>query len=108
MFSRVAVIGRGRVGAAVAARLDEQGLLADQTRSSADLVLLCVPDAAIAEVAARLPRWSVGRARQRRHAACGADSARSAFQRASAADVHQGARAPSKSTARGRPSPARR
>lgn len=52
MFSRVAVIGRGRVGAAIAARLDAQRLLADD---EADLVLLCVPDAAIAEVAAQLP-----------------------------------------------------
>jgi predicted short-subunit dehydrogenase-like oxidoreductase (DUF2520 family) len=44
----VNVIGRGRVGAAVAARLEERGvaLLED-----AELVLICVPDGAIAEVA---------------------------------------------------------
>jgi predicted short-subunit dehydrogenase-like oxidoreductase (DUF2520 family) len=48
-FSAVAVIGRGRVGAAFAARLAERGRLAD--REPADLVLLCVPDAAIGDLA---------------------------------------------------------
>jgi predicted short-subunit dehydrogenase-like oxidoreductase (DUF2520 family) len=49
MFQRIRVIGRGRVGSAVAARLAERGhVVAD---ANADLVLLCVPDAAIAEVA---------------------------------------------------------
>jgi predicted short-subunit dehydrogenase-like oxidoreductase (DUF2520 family) len=52
MFTSVAVIGRGRVGGAVAARLQEQGLLGDE---GADLLLLCVPDAAIAETARALP-----------------------------------------------------
>jgi predicted short-subunit dehydrogenase-like oxidoreductase (DUF2520 family) len=45
----VNVIGRGRVGSAVAARLEERGVeLRDQ---NAALVLLCVPDRAIPEVA---------------------------------------------------------
>jgi predicted short-subunit dehydrogenase-like oxidoreductase (DUF2520 family) len=52
-FSRVRVIGRGRVGGAVSARLDERGLLGDQ--ADCDLVLLCVPDAAIAGVARTIP-----------------------------------------------------
>ena len=49
MFSRIHVIGRGRVGAALAARLDERGV--SVTSNDPDLVLLCVPDAAIADVA---------------------------------------------------------
>ena len=48
MFERIEVIGSGRVGAAVAARLRERGLLAG---SDADLVLLCVPDTSIESVA---------------------------------------------------------
>ena len=52
-FSRVRVIGRGRVGGAVSARLDERGLLGDG--AECDLVLLCVPDAAIAGVARTIP-----------------------------------------------------
>ena len=47
------VIGRGRVGAAIHARLTERGLAADGP--DADLVLLCVPDVAIAGVAAAVP-----------------------------------------------------
>ena len=49
MISSVHVVGVGRVGSAVAARLAELGLL---TGDAAELVLLCVPDRAIAEVAA--------------------------------------------------------
>jgi predicted short-subunit dehydrogenase-like oxidoreductase (DUF2520 family) len=49
MLERIRVIGRGRVGSAVAARLAGRGRLVDDDR--ADLVLLCVPDSAIAEVA---------------------------------------------------------
>jgi predicted short-subunit dehydrogenase-like oxidoreductase (DUF2520 family) len=52
MFSAVKVIGRGRVGSAVHARLAEQGLAAGGP--DADLVLLCVPDSAIAGVAAAI------------------------------------------------------
>jgi predicted short-subunit dehydrogenase-like oxidoreductase (DUF2520 family) len=44
------VIGSGRVGSAVAARLRERGVSVGS--GEPDLVLLCVPDAAIAEVAA--------------------------------------------------------
>ena len=49
MFRSVKVVGLGRVGSAVAGRLSEKGLLARQ--GMPDLVLLCVPDAAIAEAA---------------------------------------------------------
>jgi predicted short-subunit dehydrogenase-like oxidoreductase (DUF2520 family) len=52
--SRVKVIGRGRVGAAFAARLSERGALTEAD-ANADLVLLCVPDSAIATVAAGVP-----------------------------------------------------
>jgi predicted short-subunit dehydrogenase-like oxidoreductase (DUF2520 family) len=48
MFNSVNVIGRGRVGSAVAARLEERGVA---LREDAELVLLCVPDAAIADTA---------------------------------------------------------
>ncbi len=58
MFESVNVIGRGRVGSAVAARLEERGVaLGDD---GAELVLLCVPDAAIRDVARDLvpgPGW---------------------------------------------------
>jgi predicted short-subunit dehydrogenase-like oxidoreductase (DUF2520 family) len=48
MFESVNVIGRGRVGSAVAARLEERGIaLVDR---DAELTLLCVPDAAIRDV----------------------------------------------------------
>jgi len=49
MIERIHVIGAGRVGLAVAARLVERGV--EVTPDTADLVLLCVPDRAIAEVA---------------------------------------------------------
>jgi predicted short-subunit dehydrogenase-like oxidoreductase (DUF2520 family) len=48
VFEAVQVIGSGRVGSAVVARLQERGL---DVTEGAELVLLCVPDAAIAEVA---------------------------------------------------------
>jgi predicted short-subunit dehydrogenase-like oxidoreductase (DUF2520 family) len=47
------VIGYGRVGSAVSARLRERRL--ELREEEADLVLLCVPDSAIAEVAASVP-----------------------------------------------------
>jgi predicted short-subunit dehydrogenase-like oxidoreductase (DUF2520 family) len=50
MIERAQVIGAGRVGAAIAARLRERGLAVDAREP--ELVLLCVPDRAIAEVAA--------------------------------------------------------
>jgi predicted short-subunit dehydrogenase-like oxidoreductase (DUF2520 family) len=50
VIERVDVVGaRGRVGGAVSARLAERGTVLD--RSDPDLVLLCVPDRAIAEAA---------------------------------------------------------
>jgi predicted short-subunit dehydrogenase-like oxidoreductase (DUF2520 family) len=48
----IRIIGSGRVGSAVAARLRERGL--DLSEDEADLVLLCVPDRAISEVAAEV------------------------------------------------------
>ena len=54
MFERIHVIGAGRVGSAVSARLEERGLVL--TASGAELVLLCVPDRAIAAVASGLER----------------------------------------------------
>jgi predicted short-subunit dehydrogenase-like oxidoreductase (DUF2520 family) len=48
VFESVKVIGSGRVGSAVAARLSERAISA---REPAELVLLCVPDEAIADVA---------------------------------------------------------
>jgi predicted short-subunit dehydrogenase-like oxidoreductase (DUF2520 family) len=50
MIERAHVIGAGRVGSAMAARLRERGLELDGAEPQ--LVLLCVPDRAIAEVAA--------------------------------------------------------
>ncbi|MGE5689811.1 MAG: Rossmann-like and DUF2520 domain-containing protein [Pseudomonadota bacterium] len=53
MIETIQVIGAGRVGSAVSSRLRERGLsLADE---GADLVLLCVPDRAIAELAPAIP-----------------------------------------------------
>jgi predicted short-subunit dehydrogenase-like oxidoreductase (DUF2520 family) len=45
----VNVIGRGRAGTAIAARLEERGV--ELRTEDAELMLLCVPDAAIPEVA---------------------------------------------------------
>jgi predicted short-subunit dehydrogenase-like oxidoreductase (DUF2520 family) len=50
-MNSVNVIGRGRVGSAVAARLEERGV---ELRDDAELVVLCVPDRVISEVA-----WSI-------------------------------------------------
>ena len=50
MIERIQVIGSGRAGSAVAARLRERGLAVGA--DAPELVLLCVPDSAIAEVAA--------------------------------------------------------
>ena len=54
MFERVHVIGTGRAGGAIRARLVERGLAVTDGRvpeRGAELVLLCVPDAVIGEVA---------------------------------------------------------
>jgi predicted short-subunit dehydrogenase-like oxidoreductase (DUF2520 family) len=50
VLNRIHVIGSGRVGSAVAARLRERGVAVGE--DDPELVLLCVPDSAIAEVAA--------------------------------------------------------
>ncbi len=52
MLTSVDVIGRGRVGSAVAARLAERGV--EPSAEGAGLVLICVPDRAIADVAASI------------------------------------------------------
>jgi len=49
LIERIHVIGAGRVGSAIAARLAERGI--EVTPRDPGLVLLCVPDRAIAEVA---------------------------------------------------------
>jgi predicted short-subunit dehydrogenase-like oxidoreductase (DUF2520 family) len=53
VFDSVTVIGAGRVGSAIAARLRERGV---DVREDGGLRLLCVPDSAIAEVARGLGR----------------------------------------------------
>jgi predicted short-subunit dehydrogenase-like oxidoreductase (DUF2520 family) len=53
MIETVNVIGRGRVGSALAARLAERGLALDT--QTPELVLLCVPDRVIGETAAAIP-----------------------------------------------------
>src|SRR3954464_12054756 len=50
MIQSMQVIGAGRVGSAVAARLAERGV--DLDAGGRELVLLCVPDTSIADVAA--------------------------------------------------------
>jgi predicted short-subunit dehydrogenase-like oxidoreductase (DUF2520 family) len=58
MFESVRVIGIGRAGGAIAARLRERGLQVasgKEAAADADLVLLAVPDGAIAAVAQALP-----------------------------------------------------
>jgi len=50
VLNRIHVIGSGRVGSAVTARLRERGIAVEG--DGAELVLLCVPDSAIGEVAA--------------------------------------------------------
>lgn len=62
MFQAIHVIGTGRAGGAIRARLRERGLGVTDGRvvdPGADLVLLCVPDAAIGEVSAtiRIGPW---------------------------------------------------
>jgi predicted short-subunit dehydrogenase-like oxidoreductase (DUF2520 family) len=54
VLNRIHVIGSGRVGSAVTARLRERGIAVDG--DGPELVLLCVPDSAIAEVAASVAR----------------------------------------------------
>jgi predicted short-subunit dehydrogenase-like oxidoreductase (DUF2520 family) len=54
VIETVTVIGRGRVGAAVAARLAERGVELRDDAEAAEVVLLCVPDSAISDVAGGL------------------------------------------------------
>jgi predicted short-subunit dehydrogenase-like oxidoreductase (DUF2520 family) len=59
MFRSVHIIGTGRAGGAIRARLRERGMRVTDGRKpdpDAELILLCVPDAVIAEVAAAVPR----------------------------------------------------
>jgi predicted short-subunit dehydrogenase-like oxidoreductase (DUF2520 family) len=49
MFERIHVIGRGRLGSAVSARLESRGHRLQD--AGAELVLLCVPDSSISDVA---------------------------------------------------------
>lgn len=58
MISSVRVVGSGRAGGAIAARLAERGLAVSSGREAiadADLVVLAVPDGAIAQVAQHVP-----------------------------------------------------
>jgi predicted short-subunit dehydrogenase-like oxidoreductase (DUF2520 family) len=58
VFQAIHVIGTGRAGGAIRARLSERGLQLTDGREpdpSAELVLLCVPDTAIGDVAAGIP-----------------------------------------------------
>ena len=54
MIKSVHVIGSGRVGSAVSSRLRERGIDVDGGDADADVVLLCVPDTAIADTSRRL------------------------------------------------------
>ena len=62
MFHAVHIIGTGRAGGAIRGRLVERRIPVTDGRSpdpGADLVLLCVPDSVIAEVASgvRIGPW---------------------------------------------------
>lgn len=53
MFTSIGVVGHGRLGSTIAARLAERGLAG--AVENAELVLLCVPDRVIQDVAAKIP-----------------------------------------------------
>ncbi len=58
MFAAIHIIGTGRAGSAIRGRLRERGLYVTDGRDpdpAAELVLLCVPDVVIGEVAAAVP-----------------------------------------------------
>ena len=58
MIGSVRLVGTGRAGSAIAARLTERGVPVQagrETAADADLVLLAVPDAHIADVAQQVP-----------------------------------------------------
>ena len=96
MFERVHVIGTGRAGSAIRGRLLERGLAVTDGRvadPAAELVLLCVPDQVIGEVAAGvgIGPWVAhvsGATHARR-----AGAARAALQHPPAADADPRARA---------------
>ena len=54
MIDRARVVGSGRVGSAVSARLRERGVALVEGAADADAVLLCVPDGAISATAGSL------------------------------------------------------
>jgi predicted short-subunit dehydrogenase-like oxidoreductase (DUF2520 family) len=54
LIEPIRIVGAGRVGSALAARLRERGLALRE--EGAEVVLLCVPDAAIADVARTIER----------------------------------------------------
>ncbi len=111
MIDRIHVIGSGRVGSAVAARLSERGIAVRVGRTvegDPQLVLLCVPDAAIADVARGLTPGPLVAHVERRDAAR-ARSTRTCGGSASIRCRPSRARAgPSSSTAPGPPSRPRR
>jgi predicted short-subunit dehydrogenase-like oxidoreductase (DUF2520 family) len=58
VFERIHIVGTGRAGSAIRARLRERGTDVTDGRvpdPAAELVLLCVPDSVIGEVAAAVP-----------------------------------------------------
>ena len=58
MFAAIHIVGTGRAGSAIRARLRERSLRVTDGREpdpAAELVLLCVPDSVIGEVAAAVP-----------------------------------------------------
>jgi predicted short-subunit dehydrogenase-like oxidoreductase (DUF2520 family) len=54
MIDRARVVGSGRVGSAVSARLRERGVALVEDAADADVVLLCIPDGAISATAGSL------------------------------------------------------
>ena len=109
MIERAHVIGAGRVGSAIAARLRERGL--DLDAGDPELVLLCVPDRAIAEVAAATAARPVARARERRRRRSPRSSRTSAASACTRCRRSRATAAPSSSTApsrRSRPRPTKR
>ena len=79
MFETVHVVGAGRVGSALAARLAERGV--SLTADGAEVVLLCVPDRAIPDVARRASEGcserAAGQARERSNEVCSSRSSAS-------------------------------
>ena len=89
MFNDVTVIGAGRAGSTIAARLRERGVA---VRDDGELRLLCVPDRAIAEVAGAIEPGPWVAHVSGRHAARSARAAHAPLLGASAADADPVAR----------------